>query len=250
MTEAHQVTEWIRALDGTDKQALRSAVDGLIAALRDSPQTASTLKDLLDDPRRKNRWALAYVLAHLPEPAGLLEPLLDALDDPDPDIRWAIILLLARLAQGGAVHLELPLSLLETGTVRQRRMVIYYLKELKPKGETARRALLSALGDCDPTVRVAAVITLKDQDVDPVGREDLLELLVGDRDARVQHAAAITLASLGSPSSEFLSALDHAAQSPQAPLRKAAAAALRLLEEKKEVRPIQQLTLPLKRTSD
>jgi len=139
--------------------------------------------------------------------------------------------------------------LFASGTATQRRMVIYYLKELKQQNETVRQALLTALNDPDPTVRVAAVISLKEQDVDSLGKTTLLELLMRDPDVRVQHAAAITLASLGSPSEEFLSALDHATKSAQGPLKKAAVAAQRILQEKKEVRPIRRLTSPVRRTS-
>jgi hypothetical protein len=75
-------------------------------------------------------------------------------------------------------------------------------------------------------------------------------LVLRDGDVRVQHAAAITLASLGSPSEEFVATLHQAMQTAPAPLKKAAGAALRILQEKREVRPIRQLTSPLKRTSN
>jgi HEAT repeat protein len=250
MPEGNQIADWIQALDRPDKQALRLAVDGLISLLGTSPDIVGVLQNLLKDPQRKNRWPVAFVLAHLSPPISEpLQILLDALDDPDPDIRWAIILLLARLTKTNAAQLQLPLSLLVTGTATQRRMVIYYLKELKLQNEIIVETFLKTLRDPDPTVRVAAIITLKEQAVSVNGKQALLELLVRDPDVRVQHAAAITLASLGSPSKEFLSALDQAAQSAQAPLKKAVSAALRILQEKKEVRPIRQLTSPLKRTS-
>jgi len=177
-----------------------------------------------------------------------LEILLDALDNPDPDVRWAVILLLARLTEAQSTVIQLTSSLFATGTVTQRRMVIYYLKELKRQNEAIRQALLSALNDSDPTVRVAAVISLKEQDVDSDGKTTLLDLLMRDPDIRVQHAAAITLASLGSPSEDFLAALDHATKTGQGPLKKAALAAQRILQEKREVRPIRRLTSPVRRT--
>lgn len=248
--EAKQIAEWLDALDRPDKQMLRAAVDGLIAALPDSPETGKNLHNLLRDSQRKNRWPIAYILAHLPQPpAESLEILLDALDHPDPDVRWAVILLLTRLTEAQSTVMQLTSSLFATGTATQRRMVVYYLKELKRQSEAVGHALLSALNDSDPTVRVAAVISLKEQDVDSSGKATLLDLLMRDPDVRVQHAAAITLASLGSPSEEFLSALDHATKTAPGPLKKAALAAQRILQEKKEVRPIRQLTSPLKRTS-
>ena len=238
MKEAKQMADWLDALDRPDKQMLRVAVDGLIAALQDSPESAKILQDLLGDSERKNRWPIAYILAHLPQPpAESLGILLDTLDDPDPDVRWAIILLLARLTNTKNALIQLPITLFATGTATQRRMIMYYLKESKLQNETVRQALLGGLKDSDATVRVAAVITLKEQEVDSNGKKALLELLVRDPDVRVQHAAAITLASLGSPSEEFLSALDQAAETAQAPLKKAASTALRILQEKKRSVP-------------
>jgi HEAT repeat protein len=248
--EAKQIAEWVEALDRPDKQMLRAAVDGLIAVLPDSPETGDNLQDLLRNSQRKNRWPIAYILAHLPQPpAESLEILLDALDQADPDVRWAVILLLARLTNAQASVMQLTTSLMATGTATQRRMIIYYLKELKRQNEAVRQALLSALSDSDPTVRVAAVISLKEQDMDSSGKATLLDLLMRDPDVRVQHAAAITLASLGTPSEEFLLALDHATKTGQGPLKKAARAAQRILQEKKEVRPIRRLTSPVRRTS-
>jgi HEAT repeat protein len=250
MEEAKQVAEWLDALNRPDKQMLRAAVDGLIAALPDSPETAKNLQVMLRDAQGTSRWPIAYILAHLPQPpAESLEILFDALDHPDPDVRWAVILLLARLTKAQASVMQLATSLIATGTATQRRMVIYYLKELKRQNEAVRQALLAALNDADPTVRVAAVISLKEQDVDSNGKTTLLDLLMRDPDVRVQHAAAITLASLGSPSEKFLSALDDATKSAQGPLKKAALAAQRILQEKREVRPIRQLTSPVRRTS-
>jgi HEAT repeat protein len=248
--EAKQIAEWLDALDRPDKQMLRAAVDGLIAVLPHSPDTGKNLQDLLRDLQRKNRWPIAYILAHLPQPpAESLGVLLDALDNRDPDVRWAVILLLARLTETQSAMMELTTSLFASGTATQRRMVIYYLKELKRQTAAVRQALLSALNDPDPTVRVAAVISLKEQDVDSAGKTILLDLLMRDPDVRVQHAAAITLASLGSPSEEFLAALDHATNTAQGALKKAALAAQRILQEKKEVRPIRRLTSPMRRTS-
>ena len=237
MKKPEQLADWLDALDRPDKQMLRVSVDGLIAALQDSPESAKILQERLRDSSR-NRWPVAYILAHLPQPpAEAFAILLDALDNPDPDVRWAVILLLARLTKTQDALMQLPITLFATGTATQRRMIIYYLKELKLQNEAVQQALLRGLKDPDPTVRVAAVITLKDQELGSDGKNALLELLVSDPDVRVQHAAAITLASLGSPSNEFLSALDQAAKTAQAPLKKAVAVARRILQEKKRSVP-------------
>src|SRR5918992_540296 len=116
IVEAKQIAEWLDALDRPDKQMLRAAVDGLIAALPDSPETGKNLQDLLRDSQRRNRWPIAYILAHLPHPpAESLEILFDALDQPDPDVRWAVILLLARLTQAQSAVMQLTTSLFASG---------------------------------------------------------------------------------------------------------------------------------------
>ena len=141
MEEAKQIAEWLDALDQPNKQMLRAAVDGLIAVLPDSPETGKNLQHLLRDSQRKNRWPIAYILAHLPHPpAESLEILLDALDNPDPDVRWAVILLLARLTEAQSTVIQLASSLFATGTVTQRRMVVYYFKEIKKQNEAVRQA--------------------------------------------------------------------------------------------------------------
>jgi len=95
-------------------------------------------------------------------------------------------------------------------------------------------ALLEALRDRDPTVRVAGVTSLKARpDIDANGKNVLFQLFVKDSDIRVRNAAAVTLAQLGAPSEEFLAALAGAAQSENSQLKKSASAALALLQNKR-----------------
>src|SRR4051794_38181668 len=249
-TDTTNISEWIEMLDSADKSSIRRAVDSLIELLPTSPQTATILEDRLNDPQRKAVWPLAYVLAHCPELSSRALPLLlNELDTTDPDVRWAIVLLLAQLTKADEALLPLVLKTLTSATPTQRRMIVYYLKELKSRDPSALQALVSLLGDADATVRVATVITLKDYELNEDQKKLLLTLFTDDADIRVQHAAAITLATLGAPAETFLSALGRAAHSPHASLKKAAAAAQRILQEKREVRPIRRLTSPTKRTS-
>jgi HEAT repeat protein len=94
--------------------------------------------------------------------------------------------------------------------------------------------LLQSLRDDDATVRVAAATSLKTRaDIDASARKALLDVLSDDPEPKVRNAAAITLAQLGSPSEEFLQALEKASKSNDAQIKKAAFAALALLQNKR-----------------
>ena len=62
-------TKLIEALDSPDKPTIRAAVDDLIPFVQHSADLCETLEQLLQDEQRANRWAVAYVLAHLPQPS-------------------------------------------------------------------------------------------------------------------------------------------------------------------------------------
>jgi len=113
-------------------------------------------------------------------------------------------------------------------------MAIYCIRDLNLDDKNSLRVFLKLLHDDDPTVRVAAVTSLKTRsDVDANGRQLLLQLFVEDQDLRVRNAAAITLAHLRSPSEEFLSALNKADTNENPQIRKVAAAALAILQNKR-----------------
>jgi HEAT repeat protein len=99
---------------------------------------------------------------------------------------------------------------------------------------TSLAALLKALNDADPTVRVAAAICLKMRpDLDEAGKNTLLQVYLRDIDPKVRNAVVIALAALGSPSAEFLSALNESSESENGQTKKAARAALQLLEKRR-----------------
>ena len=175
------------------------------------------------------------MLAHLPHPSRrVFAVLLNALDHPDPDIRWAVTLLLVRLAKTDSGIVELLLDLRRTGTPTQRRMALYGIRDLRMTDAASLQALLDSLGDDDPMVRVAAVTSLKGRlGIDSGGRKMLYDLFVNDRDLKVRNVAAVTLAQLGSPSEEFLAELKMAEASEHAQLRKAATAALAILQKRR-----------------
>ncbi|HEY7556951.1 MAG TPA: HEAT repeat domain-containing protein [Candidatus Binatia bacterium] len=230
-----KIVALIADLDHPEKAKIRTAVDALIDLSASAPSLRATLEESLDDKQRKNRWAIAYVLGHLPQPSGsAIRVLLSGLDHGEPDIRWAIALLLIRIAKNGGNLANSLLALCANGTVNQKRMAIYCIRDLEFADDASMRTLLAAAGDEEPTVRVAALISLKSRsDAGAAARHRLLERFINDPDARVRNASAITLAQLGAPDEAFFRALEQGAQSSDPRARKAALAALALLQKKR-----------------
>ena len=207
-------------------------MDALIASAGHESGLRAALERALDNAQHKNPWAFAYVLGHLPQPsAATIRTLLAALDHHEPDIRWAVALLLTRLAKTENVVIDLLLELSRCGTANQKRMAVYCIRDLQLQDEASLEALLAASRDSEPAIRVAAATSLKTRtNAGPKARKRLLELFLTDTDVKVCNAAAITLAQLGSPSEEFVAALQVAANSENAALKKAVSAALSLLK--------------------
>ena len=233
--DENKTTTLLADLDSSDKPTLRAAVDELIKRAVAAPDVVAELNRLLDDSRGPYRWPTAYVLAHLPHPSTrVFAVLLNTLDLPDPDIRWAVMLLLVRLAKTDGRIIRLLFELRKTGTPTQRRMALYCIRDLHLPDAASLEELLDSLRDSDPTVRVAAVTSLKGRkDIDAYARKKLCEVFVEDPELKVRNAAAVTLAQLGSPSEEFLAALKKAAHSEHAQLKKASAAAFAILQKRK-----------------
>ena len=225
-------------LEKSDKPTLRKAVDALIPIAADDPQIATTLSELLNDPGRKNRWPIAYILASLPSPTqSSIQVLIETLDHRDPDIRWAVALILIRLAKTDRQVLKLLIELAAKGTANQRRMAIYSIRDVGLTDEASVQMLMDALHDPDPTVRVAAVTSLKMQSgLSERGKSELLELFLKGLDPRVRNTVVVTLAYLGTPSEEFLSELTKATASENAQLKKAASAAFDILKKVRSIR--------------
>lgn len=229
-----RIASLIGLLRHSDKKILREAVGALISIAPEFPHLSDQLNRLLNVTETQSRWPIAYVLAHISSPSPLcLDALREALGSQEPDIRWAIALLLVRLGKGNEGVVRLLLGLLKSGGPIQRRMALYCLRDIDPKGPLFLQALLRSVEDRDPLVRVAAVTSLKAQK--GIGREGLdrlLHLFLRDPDSRVRHASALALAQLGAPTPEIRAALDHASRSDDPHLKKAAKAALDLLTKK------------------
>src|SRR5437867_4436756 len=235
MTDDGQVANLIADLDHPDKPTIRAAVDALISLATTSPNTQQILHQRLIETGHRNYWPAAYILGHLPHPSGaVIRNLIEALDHREPDIRWAIALLLVRIVKKEGDFLNLLVELSKTGTANQKRMALYCIRDLALSDSVSLAALREALGDTDPTVRVAAAICLKlRSDLDDAGKTLLLQVYLTDTELKVRNTAAVALANLGSPAPEFLNALRTASESDNGQVRKAAITALALLEKRR-----------------
>jgi hypothetical protein len=225
----------IADLDHRDKPTIRAAVDALIRLATDSPFLRDKLNQRLSAAGHQNYWPVAYILGNLPQPTrDAQSALLDALDHRDPDIRWAIVLLLVRMANEQPQLVDSLIRLSADGSSNQKRMALYAIRDLALSDSDSLIALFTALHDADPTVRVAAAICLKRRrDVDDAGKDVLLGTYLNDAESKVRHAVAITLASLGEPQAEFVVALRENRESRNEQTKKAAIAALELLEKRR-----------------
>ena len=232
--DAH-VAALIADLDHPDKPKIRAAVDALIALAVDSPQLRDLLERRLGAPDHRNYWPVAYILGNLPNPsAASILGLLEALDHREPDIRWAISLLLARIGKDNVDLVAALIRLCASGTDNQKRMALYCLRDLALSDAATAAAMIGAIRDPEPTVRVAAAICLKSRpDLDTLGKEILLDLYLNDAELKVRHAVAIALATLGNPTAEFVAALQKNSRIDNEQIRKAALAALELLEKRR-----------------
>ena len=232
--DSEQIASLISALNHPDKKVIRQAADALVSMALHRPELTQRLNDLLSEAPEGSRWPIAYVLAQIgPPSSACLHVLKQTLDSKDPDIRWAVGLLLVRLGKSHVDVVALMLDLLKTGTPTQRRMALYCLRDVSLKDTVFQQALLESLRDADPLVRVAAVASLKFlPEIGKDGLDFLLHLFLADPDSRVQRTAALSLAQLGAPSDEIRTALKDASRSEDPQLRRAASAALELLEKK------------------
>ena len=225
----------IADLDHHDKPTIRAAVDALVPLAEHSPELCALLYGRLNRDEQKNDWPIAYVLGQLPRPAkAVVRTLFDALDHQEADIRWAMALLLVRIAKQDGDLVSRLIELSATGTVKQKRMALYCLRDLALSDGASLSALINALNDPDPTVRVTATICLKLRpDISEAGKTLLLKSYLGDIDPRVRNAAAIALANLGSPSEDFLIALRERSNSQNRESKKTAEVALQILGKRR-----------------
>lgn len=233
--EDDRTTALIAELDQSDKPAIRAAVDALIALAADSPRLRERLQRRLTEAGHRNYWPVAYILGSLPNLSRAAAlGLLEALDHREPDIRWAVSLLLARVAKNNADLVSSLVRLCASGSDNQKRMALYCLRDLGLADPASAAAMLDALADPEPSVRVAAAICLKSRSGLAVeGKKILLDIYLNDQELKVRHAAAVALATLGDPAAEFVAALEKNSRIEDEQVKKAAAAALELLKKRR-----------------
>jgi HEAT repeat protein len=222
-------------LEHSEKPVIRAAVNALVSLAHASPQLRDTLHRRMSEPHVKNVWAIAYILAQLPEPSGdAIQRLLEELAHQDADIRWAIGLLLVRLASSDENIPRQLLRLCAIGNALQRRMAIYCLRDLNLQDSDSTQVFSVALRDPDPLVRIAAAAGLKKKtQLDSSEKDALLTVFLEDPDNRVRSVAAVTLAQMGMASECFLQALNRAESGENEQLKRAANAALSLLQKRR-----------------
>jgi HEAT repeat protein len=230
-----EIARLLADLDASAKRTIRAAVDALIALAANSGELREILEQELTNRARNNRWPIAYVLATAGQVSpGSLEILLETLGDPDSDIRWAVLLLMVRLGKTDARIPALIGRLLDAGSPTQRRMALYCIRDLSLADDIAIPAFLKGLKDPEALVRVAGIIGLKKRTAPPeTVTSRMLDLFLHDPDARVRSAAAVVLAELEMASDEFLAGLEVASRSENPQIKKAAIAALSLLQNKR-----------------
>ena len=230
-----EIAELIGKLGHDDKPTLRAAVDALIPLAGEFSAVRETLIGrLLEAGHGTDKWPIAYILGHLPQPADpVIRSLLDAFDHRDADIRWAVALLFVRIAKLAPERVDELIDLCATGTANQKRMALYCIRDLMLSDPQSLAALVRALVDVDSTVRVAAAIAVKSRsDLDRSGRDSLLQCYLNDREIKVRNAAAIALADLGEASTEFLAALQQAVVGEDEQVRKTAIKALEIIKKR------------------
>jgi HEAT repeat protein len=232
---ATDIRALIADLENNDKRVIRAAVNALVALAQDSAQVREILHRRLEEPHVKNLWAVAYILAQLPQPSPhVIQRLLQELAHRDADIRWALGLLLVRLANRDEEIQRRLQRLCATGNPLQRRMAMYCLRDLNLQDPASTRVFVLALRDPDPLVRIAAAAGLKKKSqLDLHEKDALLTVFLEDPDSRVRSVAAVTLAQVGAPSELFLRALNQAERSENEQIRRAANTALSLLQNKR-----------------
>jgi len=217
------------------KAVQRTAAEVLAQWSRITPDIRSRLLGRLGAPEPHERWGAAFALAKIgPEPATL-EVLLETLGQADGDMRWAAQTIVVDLARRDPPIAAALVRLAGAGSAEQRKMAMYCLRDLGAPQPGLREVLASALAHASSDVRLAALSSLAAlyaEDGETV--EPILDLARDDAEPGVRRAAVSTLGKLRPPAvwrERIARALDTAAGSGDASLRRAALGARRKLGE-------------------
>jgi HEAT repeat protein len=191
------------------RRALCGGDDGELRVWRLPADLPDLVKDLGSADRGARRAALAELAKLGGEARPALGALLDAARAGEPDARAEVLGVLRKLGPPGKGHVGRLVKLLEDRTFPAgRAYALEALAELGPGSRPARKALVAALGDRDPEVRLRAARALGrvGAGADDLARAPLLGAL-RDPDRGVREAARDALARAGRPDDSEVPAL-------------------------------------------
>ncbi len=219
-----------RHLGSRHKMIQRRAAEAFAVLDRRGIPVRDVLLATLQSAAPHQRWGAAYALSLLGAlPPASLPVLVECLGVDDGDVRWAAANILLGMRGAGDV-VDALRELLRAGNAAQRKMAAYCLRDMDAPSPVAERALLAALDDAEPGVRMAAMSALVRLSADHTAVARGLIPLLGDAEPGVRRAAAATLGAVGERSDVVLAALRAAAAGPDPSLRRAAERSLRRLE--------------------
>jgi HEAT repeat protein len=227
-----QLRSWATALAGDAVQAREAAAAGLDqAAKAGTPPLWALLQDTSPTVRRG---AIFYWLDRFdPADSDAAAALSKCLSDPDPTVR-ALAMSAAQRLPAGALKKSLPqlsgvLTDRKNGS-ETRAAAARLIGTLDTQaGEAAETLAQAAVGDPDPSVRSAALMSLCRAAPADQAAAVLQQVLVRDVQASVRGMAAVRLGKLGPPAAGAAPALaDALADSDEGVRRKAADALVTL----------------------
>jgi hypothetical protein len=209
------------------KAVQRPAAERLAAAARVDPAVRRTIAASLGSSDARRQWGAAYALALLDAaPLDAVPVLLDALGSSDGDLRWASARLLVRAVRHTAAIGERLIRLVGAASALQRKMALYCLRDLAGTVAIDGGAVVAALRDVDPGVRLAAMaaaVAILPRTADTAER---VGTLLDDADVGVRRAAAATLGRIGVGTPALAARLERAVGAGDPALARAARQAL------------------------
>jgi HEAT repeat protein len=223
--------DWLADLGAARKGVQRAAAEGLGALVRSDAALRAHVVDELASPDGRRRWGAAYALSCAgPVAPEAVPALVETLGSDDGDLRWAAARLLVRAIGEGGAERRLLAALLGSPSPLQRKMALYCLRELGPDPSLEPGAIVTATGDADRDVRLAAIAAAAALASGSAAAALAVARRLDDVDAGVRRAAAAGLGRLAVDEPAVRAALGRAAASDDAALARAAAEALSRLD--------------------
>lgn len=214
----------------------RHAAESLACLERRGIGVEGPIRRLLASAEPRARWGAVYALFLIGTlgPEGI-ETLVESLGSDDRDLRWAAVEVLKKLALGHrAAVVERATEVGCGGTLVQRRMAFYLMRDLEASDDAAVAATLQALDARDSNLRLAALAALTASRPNSMEVARRVATLVPDTDLRVARAAAAALGRLDRCPADVMDSLRRACRSTDASLRRAAQSSLARLERRED----------------